>query len=343
MKSITSPSIITAIVLALAGFCHVVSAEQIENENELQTEPPSLPIIEVTLPAGVTTTDEDIADVIDSLIRTTGDNETEAPVTTSPPTEMLSTTEPYLSLKETMFRQEFLVGKEFTDREIKAFEELHQQYTVYFSPLSPAEVEQTITTICTVHRQSLEGERMLRGSGRSLTTETQRLSVDFVMTYESTRYNVTEYPKLFQEWSAENLDVMLDQMRFLKIDVTGVEVPKRIVISTPTEPPREKLSTIATTTDNTDTTIVVVQQTKWSVAAIVVFSIALLLAIATMVVGINVFLNKHPLTCLDGDGIESNADIEKHPKSPHTHCDETSCMDSVGMDSHASQLLSHYH
>jgi len=339
MKYITSPSIITAMVLAVAAFCHVVSAEQIENE--LQTEPPTLPIIEVTLPAGVTTTDEDIADVIDSLIRTTGDNETEAPVTTSPPTEMPFTTEPYLSLKETMFRQEFLVGKEFTDREIKAFEELHQQYTVYFSPLSPAEVEQTITTICTVHRQSLEGERMLRGSGRSLTTETERLSVDFVMTYESTRYNVTEYPKLFQEWSAENLDVMLDQMRFLKIDVTGVEVPKRIVISKPTESPRETLSTIASTTDNT--TIVVVQQTKWSVAAIVVFSIALLLAISTMVVGIHVFLNKHPLTCLDDDRIDTNADIEKHPKSPHTHCDETSCMDSVGMDSHASQLLSHYH
>ena len=353
MRSLSSQSIIKAIIfLTVARFSQGVSAKEIAVDNEipLETEPPTLPIISVTLPAGVTTDDKDIADVIDSLI-TSGDE-----TTTSAPTAM-PTKKPYKSRKETMFRQEFKVDhdKEFSNHEVKAFEELHQQYTVYFSPLSPAEVEKTIKTVCTFHRQSLEtngdDRRLLRlRSQRNLETMSQQsLYVDFTMTYESTHYNVTEYPKLFQNWSANNLDVMLDQMRFMDIDVQSVDIPRRIVVSTPAPSATPSTSTrdesiiIATTTDSTPAIATSKGRSKWSVAAIVVFSIALLLAVATLFLGVSVFLSKQ--SCFDDD---EAAETHHHESGdywkescPHNHPDDTtSTMDSVlVIDSH----LSHYH
>ncbi len=353
MKSLSSRPIIKAIIfLSIARFSNVVSAKEIVPDNEipLETEPPTLPVISVTLPAGVTTDDKDIADVIDSLIRGGGMEEE----TTSAPTAM-PTKKPYKSLKETMFRQEFKVNhsKEFTNHEVKAFEELHQQYTVYFSPLSPAEVEKTIKTVCTVNRQSLESNdddrrSLRRGAERSLEMLAQEsLYLDFTMTYESTHYNVTEYPKLFQNWSANNLDVVLDQMRFMEIDVQSVDIPRRIVISTrppsvtPSTTSRDESITIATTTDSTPA-ITSKTGSKWSVAAIVVFSIALLLAVATLCLGVSVFLSKQ--SCFDDEVAEANQNRDPQDywkeSHPHNHPDDTtSTMDSVIMiDSH----LAHY-
>ena len=58
------------------------------------------------------------------------------------------------------------------------------------------------------------------------------LSVYFKMEYESYYYNVTQYPKLFQNWTNSNLDEILDQMQTLKMEVNGVEKAQRIVEKT---------------------------------------------------------------------------------------------------------------
>merc|ERR1719428_2525521 len=52
------------------------------------------------------------------------------------------------------------------------------------------------------------------------------------MTYSSQHYNVSTYPKLFQDWTNSNLAVVLEQMNFLKFNVTAIETAKRIVVST---------------------------------------------------------------------------------------------------------------
>mmetsp|Transcript_18947 Transcript_18947/g.47013 ORF Transcript_18947/g.47013 Transcript_18947/m.47013 type:complete len:133 (+) Transcript_18947:443-841(+) len=56
------------------------------------------------------------------------------------------------------------------------------------------------------------------------------------MAYESQHYDVTEYPKLFQNWTANNLDHVLDQFQLLKFHVSSVDAPKLIFLST-LEPP----------------------------------------------------------------------------------------------------------
>jgi hypothetical protein len=160
------------------------------------------------------------------------------------PTGQPSWLEP--SSKETKFRQEFFVenGREFNEDELQLFRTLYQRYTVNFSPLPLSEVESKITTICIVDKQTFlfeAGERNLQyvtnssatPQVRGLEDGTSKLNVDYTMKYESRYYNVTEYPKLFQNWTTNNLDVVLNEMQFLRMNVTKVNIPKRIVVSTP--------------------------------------------------------------------------------------------------------------
>jgi len=58
------------------------------------------------------------------------------------------------------------------------------------------------------------------------------LSVYFKMEYESHYYNVTQYPKLFQNWTNSNLNEILFQMQALKMEVSAVEKAERIVEKT---------------------------------------------------------------------------------------------------------------
>jgi len=156
-------------------------------------------------------------------------------------------------LKETKFRQEFQVGnnREFNEDELSLFQTIYQRYTVDFAPIPASEVEEKITTVCTVDKQTflfsarhrqLQNEngwvsylrrRLRRLDQEAILEETDTLNVDYTMSYESRHYNVTEYPKLFQNWTTNNLNVVLEQMQFLNFDVVSVDVPKRIVVSTP--------------------------------------------------------------------------------------------------------------
>lgn len=179
-----------------------------------------------------------------------------SPTLSSAPTTPEPSAQPTMEkpmLKETKFRQEFQVGnsREFNDDELSLFQTLYQRYTVDFAPIPESEVESKITTVCTVdkqtflfsarHRQlqndngwvSYLRRRLRRLDQEVILEETDTLNVDYTMSYESRHYNVTEYPKLFQNWTTNNLNVVLEQMQFLNFDVVSVDVPKRIVVSTP--------------------------------------------------------------------------------------------------------------
>jgi len=185
---------------------------------------------------------------------------TMSPKPTGSPSEPPSNSPSFASasLKLTKFRQEFQVGngREFNEDEILLFQTIYQQYTAKFSPLPATESDSKITTICTVDKQSFlveVGERWLQEDdtlgdatpqllwrlGRSLQDapsnpiDEKTLNVDFTMMYESSYYNVTQYPKLFQNWTNSNLPKVLEQMQLLNLNVTKVDPAKRIVRSTP--------------------------------------------------------------------------------------------------------------
>ena len=164
------------------------------------------------------------------------------------------TMQPSLSIpitKETKFRQEFFVGngREFNAEDQFVFETLYQRYTTEYSPLPPSEVALKIETKCSLDKQIFllgEGERMLKLTSASNATNLrgrylqdtsnpstgQLLTLDYTMKYISQHYNVTTYPKLFQNWTNSNLNVVLDQMQSLKLNVTEIGAAKRIIVST---------------------------------------------------------------------------------------------------------------
>jgi hypothetical protein len=129
-------------------------------------------------------------------------------------------------MKETKFRQEFTVGngREFNGGDIFVFETLYQRYTTEYLPFLP-EVAAKIETRCTVDKQILL-ESASTGIGNQLT-------VDYTMKYTSQYYDVTTYPKLFQNWTNSNLNVLLGHMQSLKFNVTQIGTAKRILIATP--------------------------------------------------------------------------------------------------------------
>ncbi len=274
---------------------------------------PTLPIISVTLPAGVTAQDEDIADVIDSLIRgepAASSNDQQENTTSSRNEELL----PNASRVETTFRLEFKShnSQQLTTMDLELFEDLLEQYTVYSSPLPMDEVESKITSTCTVVKQVI----LLQDDNRRLRTKNQRqekedrflqssvlaiVQVDFTIAYESMYYDVTDYPKLFQDWTSSNLDVLLGQLQFLNFDITSVNAPLRIsrFSSTPTmapsrHPSREPIVLYPELEDSSSDVLsgsLPPKESRWSATAIVVFSISLLLAITTMAVAISIFVD----------------------------------------------------
>ena len=59
------------------------------------------------------------------------------------------------------------------------------------------------------------------------------IDVDFTMKYDSKYYNVSDYPRMFQNWTNLNLDTIQKQMNVLNLNVTNVSKASRIVVSTP--------------------------------------------------------------------------------------------------------------
>lgn len=144
-------------------------------------------------------------------------------------------------------------GREFNTEDIFVFETLYQRYTEEYSPLPRSEVAAKIETSCKVDKQIFllaDGERMLGYRNSSNATKLRerylqdtpsfgrKLIVDYTMKYVSLYDNVAIYPKLFQNWTNSNLNVLLDQMQSLKLNVTWVDSAKRIIVSTqaPTAP-----------------------------------------------------------------------------------------------------------
>mmetsp|Transcript_19116 Transcript_19116/g.44403 ORF Transcript_19116/g.44403 Transcript_19116/m.44403 type:complete len:480 (-) Transcript_19116:63-1502(-) len=129
-------------------------------------------------------------------------------------------------MKETKFRQEFTVGngREFNNEDIFVFETLYQRYTTVYLPLLPSEAAAKIESKCTVDKQIFL-DSASTGIGN-------QLIVDYTMKYSSQYYDVTTYPKLYQNWTNSNLNVVLDQMQALKLNVTQIDSAKRILIAT---------------------------------------------------------------------------------------------------------------
>ena len=227
------------------------------------------------------------------------------------------------SLKETKFRQEFQVGnsRQFTEEELIFFQSLYQRYTVDFAPIPASEVEEKITTICKVDKQTIlfsSRKRELESDGgwslrrlrrRKLQDEvelqeTNTLNVDYTMSYESMHYNVTQYPKLFQNWTTNNLDVVLDQMQFLKFDIVSVDIPKRIVVSTPsptvspapsstpTASPTVTPQPSMTSTEESATLAPSVEEKGFESFNIIIISVSLIIAVAIIAIGLFLYYRK---------------------------------------------------
>lgn len=282
-------TVLLLLVVSAVGFSESVDDDQLQQLADYDstlsdTMPPTLPTISVTLPAGVTAHDADIADVIDSLIR--GE-----PFSATNDDEKLTTSKlPNPSRTETRFRQDIKISnpRELTREEIELFEDLLRHYTVYFSPLSIDEVESRISSKCTVYRQVLRMEEVHLQHWVINTVQ-----LDFILTYESLYYDVADYPKLFQDWTSNNLDVLLDQLQFLNLDITSVDSPRSILPSSiPTLPPTSQhgLVAILPELENNDLLSIVPKESRWSVTAIVVFSISLLVAVGILTVAISISL-----------------------------------------------------
>ncbi len=266
------------------------------------------------------------------------------PTLSSAPTTPEPSAQPTMEkpmLKETKFRQEFQVGnsREFNEDELSLFQTIYQRYTVDFAPIPASEVEEKITTVCTVDKQTflfsarqrqLQNEngwvsylrrRLRRLDQEAIVEETDTLNVDYTMSYESKHYNVTEYPKLFQNWTTNNLNVVLEQMQFLNFDVVSVDVPKRIVVSTPApsispepsasptiEPtitvrPTVTLSKPPALTAGPATTV---PEQGFASFNIIIIAVSLTIAIAIIVIGVFLYYRKRNTNREDSYGLNGS-------------------------------------
>jgi hypothetical protein len=127
------------------------------------------------------------------------------------------------------FRQSFWVGnnaEEFNDFEVAVFETIYRGNTFQFAPDN--EADKTATN-CTVIRQQMLS---LPEEEQEDEDQTNVLNIDFTMHYYSNDYNVKDHPRLFQNWTNQNLPTIQNQMNVLNLNVTSVGKASRIVVST---------------------------------------------------------------------------------------------------------------
>jgi hypothetical protein len=127
------------------------------------------------------------------------------------------------------FRQSFWVGnnaEEFNDFEVAVFETIYRGNTFQFAPNN--EADKTATN-CTVIRQQMLS---LPEEEQEDEDQTNVLNIDFTMHYYSNDYNVKDHPRLFQNWTNQNLPTIQNQMNVLNLNVTSVGKASRIVVST---------------------------------------------------------------------------------------------------------------
>jgi len=254
------------------------------------------------------------------------------------------------SMKETKFLQAFYVGngREFTADEIQTFELVYRLFTPNFSP--DPDPDTKVTSSCDVTKQKLaEGfvdRRLRNGAGSNSTPQALRtgrhlqdepvnqnlreLSLTYTMKYVSSYYNVTTYPMLFQNWTANNLDVIVLKLQTLSLNVTTAFAPKRVFIQTPapTESPAPSDSptilptfTVAPVDETMEPTALPSEnpnKDNKSFNNIIIISVSLIIAASIIVVGVYVYYQKQQKNQNDGFGANATETIQG-PEIPETH------------------------
>ena len=127
---------------------------------------------------------------------------------------------------ETKFRQEFQVGngREFSKDELVLLQILYRRLTVDFTRAPAVDIESKITTACTIEKQTIGSKRLQSETG-SGSPQVGTLTVEYTMKYESSYYKMDHYPKMFQTWITENMNVLLVRMQVLGINVHQINIP----------------------------------------------------------------------------------------------------------------------
>ena len=131
------------------------------------------------------------------------------------------------SVVETKFRQDFEVGngRKFTEDGLNALQKIYQQLTTDFNPTPATNIEAKITTSCIVEIQFISTKQKTEHETESKSSSTSRLTIEYLMKYESRYYKMAHYPKLFRNWISNNLNVVHTRMKIMGIDVQSVGVP----------------------------------------------------------------------------------------------------------------------
>lgn len=211
-------------------------------------------LVAITIVASVVAADDDELETIEVLLPSVVSLEDpHSPITSSgspmmaptmaPTTPRLRTNNPTWEKPirvETLFRQKVHVhiNRVFDDDELNLLQALYKHNTKRFSPLSLSETDADIFTDCIINRQHL---------APAVQETNASIELDFTMAYESKHYDVAEYPKLFQNWTINNLELVLEQSYYFNLGIVSFDVPKRIVIVTP-EPSMSVFSSGSTST-----------------------------------------------------------------------------------------------
>ena len=134
-------------------------------------------------------------------------------------------------IKTTIFRQSFWVenNEVFNDFEIEEFQTIYSGSTFQFAPNN--EASKTVTNCSVFHQQmSVTEEREEDEDDEDQTNF--RLNIDFTMQYESNYHDVEDYPRMFQNWTNQNLESIRFRFNELNLDVSDVGKAFRIVVST---------------------------------------------------------------------------------------------------------------
>ena len=136
-------------------------------------------------------------------------------------------------IEPTIFRQSFWVGNNevFNDFEIEEFQTIYSGSTFQFAPNN--EASKTVTNCTVFHQQMSVPEEKEEAEDRDDENQTNfRLDIDFTMGYESNYHDVEDYPRMFQNWTNQNLESIGFRFNELNLDVSDVGKAFRIVLST---------------------------------------------------------------------------------------------------------------
>ncbi|OEU08221.1 hypothetical protein FRACYDRAFT_250008 [Fragilariopsis cylindrus CCMP1102] len=138
-------------------------------------------------------------------------------------------------IKTTIFRQSFWVenNEVFNDFKVEEFQTIYSGSTFQFAPNN--EASKTVTNCSVFHQQMSVPEEKEEDEEEDEDDEDQtnfRLDIDFTMRYESIYHEVEDYPRMFQNWTNQNLETIRYKLNVLNLDVSDLGKALRIVVST---------------------------------------------------------------------------------------------------------------